>query len=82
MHGKCMAVKTITIDVEAYEMLTRHKEPGQSFSRVIKEHFGRAKKGRDLRAAVDRLGLREDAIEAIANQVRQRRRNPARVPRF
>ena len=37
MHGACMATKTISIDLEAYEALCRARiEPKESFSRVIR----------------------------------------------
>lgn len=77
-----MAVKTITIDLEAYEALARHKRKGDSFSRVIKEHFGRRRTGRDLRAALEGLRLAEDTLEAVDGIIRSRRRSPARAPRL
>ncbi len=46
-----MAVKTITIDLAAYEALARRKRPGESFSEVIKAHFASGGTGRDLLSA-------------------------------
>ena len=73
-----MPVKTITIDIEAYEILSRHKGPGQSFSQVIKQRLGRRMTGKDLRAAVSRTRLSADILDAIDAQVRARRTQRAR----
>lgn len=73
-----MAVKTITIDLEAYEALSRCKEPGQSFSQVIKQHFGRRRTGRDLAATLERVTLSESTLDAIDAVIEERRADPAR----
>ena len=74
-----MAVKTITIDIEAYGLLSRRKGPGQSFSQVIKAHFGGPPTVGDLRARLRTARLGTEAIDAMARQVRARRRSPART---
>jgi predicted CopG family antitoxin len=63
-----MAVKTITIDVEAYELLSRKKREGQSFSQVIKEHFTGRPTGKDLKVALRGTFISEDALDAIEEQ--------------
>jgi predicted CopG family antitoxin len=75
-----MAVKTITIDLEAYETLARQKRQGQSFSQVIKEHFGRPRTAKDLLAAARSTQLAEETLDAIEDEVRRRADQPARVP--
>ena len=82
VHDKCMAVKTITIDMEAYETLARHKKKGDSFSRVIKEHFGRRRTGRGLRAILGELHMAKDTIGHLDRMVRARRRSLARAPKL
>jgi predicted CopG family antitoxin len=74
-----MAVKTITIDLEAYDLLARHKKRGQSFSQVVKAHFGAVPTGRDLAAALDRLNPAPGTIRGIEAEVRERRRHRARI---
>jgi len=73
-----MAVKTITVDLEAYDALARHKEPGQSFSQVIKRHFGRRRTGRDLTEVLSRVTLSEPTLDAIDAVIEERRRDLAR----
>lgn len=75
-----MAVKTIAIDMEAYDLLSRHKREGQSFSQVVKEHFSGAKKGRDLMAVLREVSLSEETLDAVEAQVKRRGANLAKAP--
>ena len=79
VHDKCMAVKTITIDMDAYTLLSRQKQPGQSFSQVIKARFGRQPTAGAFRALVRSIRLSDDALDAMDAQVRARAKNPARA---
>ena len=74
-----MAVKTITIDLEAYDLLSRHKHGGQSFSQVIKAHFGPQPTAGRFLARVRSIRLSGSALDAMERQVRARKRNPARA---
>lgn len=75
-----MAVKTITIDLEAYEALRRRKRPGQSFSDVIKERFGGGATGRVLRKVIDEIDVDDSTIDAVDCLVRARSDDSATAP--
>jgi predicted CopG family antitoxin len=74
-----MAVKTITIDLEAYEQLARRKTAGESFSQVIKKHFGRQPTVADFKAIVRKVRFSDETLDAMEEQVRARRNSPARA---
>jgi predicted CopG family antitoxin len=76
-----MAVKTITIDMEAYDLLARHKAAGQSFSQVIKAHFGRQPTAAGFREIIRAVRVSPDALDAMDAQVRRRTSEPARAAR-
>ena len=79
-----MAVKTITIDLEAYALLSRHKREGQSFSQVIKAHFGPQPTAGRFLERLKRAGTSasEDALDRIEEVVRARVHDRARAIRL
>lgn len=79
VHDQCMSVKTITIDMPAYTLLSRNKAEGQSFSDVIKAHFGGSPATKAFLANVRKARMGDDAIEMMERQVRARPLDPARA---
>jgi len=81
VYAKCMAVKTITIDIDAYERLARLKRTGQSFSQVIKEHLpAPGTTAGDLLARLDRTAISDETLAGIERVIEERGRHPVRVP--
>jgi len=74
-----MAVKTITIDMEAYGLLSRHKLEGQSFSQVIKAHFGPQPTAGRFLARLRASRLSAETLDAVERQVQARKLSPARA---
>lgn len=76
-----MAVKTITIDLEAYGMLSRYKVAGQSFSQVIKAYFGPQPTAGRFLSRVRSIRVSSAALDAMELQVQARKQEPARAVR-
>jgi predicted CopG family antitoxin len=74
-----MAVKTITIDMEAYDLLSRHKREGQSFSQVIKEHFGEQPTAGRFLARKHHARFSKEYLDIMRKIVRDRQLEPARA---
>lgn len=78
-----MAVKTITIDIDAYERLARLKRSGQSFSQVIKEHLpAPGTTAQDLLARLDRTEVSDESLTAIERTIDERGHHPVRIPEW
>jgi len=73
-----MAVKTITIDMEAYTLLARHKKEGQSFSQTIKAHFGELPTAGRLLQRVRGVRVSQEYIDDMRKIIRERKLDPPR----
>ena len=68
-----MAVKTITIDMEAYERLASLKKEGESFSRLIKRIVSTKRStAADLMKNLPRIALSGETLERLDEVVRER----------
>jgi predicted CopG family antitoxin len=67
-----MAVKTITIDLEAYDALVKNKKGNESFSQVIKRTFKEERyTAKHLLENLSRLSLSDETLEHI-EEIRHR----------
>ena len=78
-----MAVKTITIDMEAYERLVGEKREGESFSQTIKRILAtRGMTANSLLKTIERVSLAESTLASIERVIRSREDYLAGAPRL
>lgn len=89
VHDKCtilrrkdnlMAVKTITIDMDAYGILASAKQGSESFSRVIKRRFSKTTTGRTLLSHLNEVCLSPSALKGVETVLKARGKSIAKSP--
>ncbi len=70
-----MAVKTITIDMEAYNILFNEKKKGESFSQVIKRRLKKNSTAKNLLDNLDFYALSNGSLKKIDGIVEDRNKN-------
>jgi predicted CopG family antitoxin len=75
-----MAVKTITIDTEAYELLAAQKRGNESFSKVIKRRLRPGCTAATLLEHIDEACLSIEALDRVEEIVLGREDSPADSP--
>jgi predicted CopG family antitoxin len=75
-----MSFKTVELDDEAYEILSRQKRAGQSFSEIVKQNFRPKPHGtaRDLLELAKKVEISEDTLDRIEEIIQTRSQNPPR----
>jgi predicted CopG family antitoxin len=72
-----MAVKTITIDMAAYDLMSTQKLPTESFSKFIHRRLAPEKTAKMLLAALPELALEPDTIATLEEVVASRKESIA-----
>ncbi|MDP8235104.1 MAG: antitoxin VapB family protein [Candidatus Erginobacter occultus] len=75
-----MAVKTITIDMEAYTLLAAEKSGKESFSRVIKRKLRPVHTADNLLRNLNKIELSDSTLDRTEEIIRSRRESIASSP--
>lgn len=75
-----MAVKTITIDMDAYTLLAEDKRSNESFSKVIKRRMRKTITADQLLARLAGLCLSDSTLNRTARLVKERKKNLVNSP--
>ena len=75
-----MAVKTITIDMEAYRLLVANKRSGESFSKVIHRRLAPVRTAESLLHDLGHLLLSEETLENLEDITKSRASSVAESP--
>ncbi len=77
-----MATMTVEIDLEAYELLCRHRRDGESLSDAIKAQFRSNYSVARFSGRMGSIRISKSALRAMERQVENRRLNPVRAARL
>lgn len=69
--------KSILLDSEAFEALSREMRADETFSEVIRAHFGGRTTVADFKRRVAGVRLESDTLDAIDELIRTRGESPA-----
>jgi len=75
-----MAVKTITIDIEAYNLLSSEKKAKESFSKVIKRRLKPVHTADNLLRNLDKIMLSDSTLDETEEILRSREKSMANSP--
>ncbi len=75
-----MAVKSITIDMDAYSLLASAKQDSESFSKVIKRRFSKTTTGRTLLNHLNEVCLSPSGIKGVETVLKARGKSLANSP--
>ena len=77
-----MSVKSVTLDLDAYTMLSSEKRKGESFSKVIKRRLRPKSTAVNLLNHASKFSLSENALDEVEKLVADRKKSVREISEF